>query len=920
MSTLRSLAIEDNDANSYLSLSALRLVHSRLLKHASGGDTSSEFVVQVADFIRRAQATGAILESDPERKDAQRILNYWAAVLIRAGHEAPNALLADYDPTREPVPTDCPYPGLAAFGEADRDRFFGRERLVQGLIDSLRKSRLLVVVGPSGSGKSSAVLGGLLPSLRDGALPGSQTWHYYPRMAPGSDPLTNLAHLIQPANVDPAEWSKRQIEGFLDRKGHLFRQITEFVQVPVVLVVDQFEEVFTLCGNETARQAFITNLLALTLAPSPPHIVILTMRSDFESYIDHIHIPRLKQRYFEPAKVEVLPLSASELRTAIEQPADLIGLKYEEGLVDALIQDLRGEPAELPLLQFTLLKLWEDRERNRMTWAAYHRLEHGRHALARSADEFYERLDPDEQVTAERILLELVQIGEGAQFTSHRVRRASLYEDGEVPDQIDRVLAKLVDAQLVRLTDGATAYDAQVELAHETLIYHWPRLVGWLQEGRESRRQRQRLTAAAEQWDAHGRHPSALWRGLLLEDSLRYKDLEPLESAFVDASMDVFRKLIESEEAADLLELKRARVLIEAERQRAEEQQRRAEAERQRAEEQQRRAEAEQRYAAAQMQQAEVERKRAEEQQRQAEERALTAGRLRRLVGALVVALLLAGGFAIYAWGQQQLAQANQAAAESQATQAAVAQATGQAAQGAAATSIAIQRAAETQAAAALATARAAEGAGAQNAAIRSTAVARATSALATAEAAQIARATSVALRGTAEMQAQAAAENAQVSGAVALELQSRAEAAQMTAEVALSIQSVALATANAALATAQSAAEAQAAAETNAETARATAEAAQAAAATAQAAQAAAEASAAAAQGTAQAEAGQRAAAEATAQAEAEQRAAAEANAAAAQATADALRQTVEAFPPAPAPPPAPVEPPEPTPAPQAP
>ncbi len=158
-------------------------------------------------------------------------------------------------------------------------------------------------------------------------------------------------------------------------------------------MVDQFEEVFTLCDDATNRQAFIADMLALASAPEPPHHVILTMRSDFENLV--ARLPEL-QPVFERGRVQVTPLSAAELREVIEAPAAQIGLKFEQGVVELLLQDILGEPAGLPLLQFTLLKLWEQRERNRITRAAYDRVGGGRLALARSADAFYQSLIPEE--------------------------------------------------------------------------------------------------------------------------------------------------------------------------------------------------------------------------------------------------------------------------------------------------------------------------------------------------------------------------------------------------------------------------------------------------------------------------------------------------------------------------------------------
>ena len=243
--------------------------------------------------------------------------------------------------------------------------------------------------------------------------------------------------------------------------------------------------------------------------------------------------------------VRVTPLSAAELRDAIEKPAQKVGLKFEAGLVDQLLHDVLGEPAALPLLQFTLLKLWDHRARNRITWQAYNRLGGGRLALARSADDFYKELIPEDQATAKRIFLRLVRPGEGLEFTSNRVRLRTLYQAGEARDRVQRVIDKLIAARLVRVTEGDIAADAQIEVAHEALVRNWPRLVDWLEEERHTLRQRQVVTDAAERWNASGRDPGALYTTeTLLAEALRVVEssgtpLNEQETEFIQASRRV---------------------------------------------------------------------------------------------------------------------------------------------------------------------------------------------------------------------------------------------------------------------------------------------------------------------------------------------------------------------------------------------
>ena len=252
-------------------------------------------------------------------------------------------------------------------------------------------------------------------------------------------------------------------------------------------------------------------------------------------------------------------------------PPGEVGLRFEDGLVEALLHDLLGEPAALPLLQFTLLRLWEKRQRNRVTLETYRQVGGGRLALARAADELYESLIPEEQTTAKRISPRIALPSEGLEVTRQRVRREVLFQIGEDPGRIQRVLDKSIQARLVRLTAGDTPDDAQVEIAHEALLRNWPRLVRWLEDEREVIRKRLRLTTAAEQWEASGRDAGALWGGAALDEALRYEDLGELERQFVEASL-AYRNQEEAEkEAQRQRDLEQARRLADAERQRAEE-------------------------------------------------------------------------------------------------------------------------------------------------------------------------------------------------------------------------------------------------------------------------------------------------------------------------------------------------------------
>jgi beta-lactamase class A/Tol biopolymer transport system component len=656
------------------SLAALRAAHMDMLKRHREHATTADFLKEIGVFLVQGRASGALLDDEDERWTAQGILDYWSTTLYRAGYQPPDVTLAEFDPLLAPELPDnaCPYVGMDAFHEGHRSQFFGRQRAITSLVEHLASRRLLIVAGSSGSGKSSLVLAGLIADLQQGALLGSENWRYVPHIVPGSSPLINVMWAISrvvlashETTTDKGTWVHQQAQHCSQDPTHLAHLLGQTATAPLVLVIDQFEELFTLCDDIHTRKAFINNLLSLAVSPKGQHRLIVTIRSDFESYV--AQLPRL-QSVFEPCTVRVVPFNAAELREAIERPADMVGLKFEAGVVDALIQDILGEPAGLPLLQFTLLKLWQHRERNRVTWRAYQRLGGGRLALARSADAFYERLIPEEQLTVRRILLRMVRPGEGLEITSNRVRRETLYHAGEAHDRVDRVLEKLIHERLIRLTEGETPHDTQVEVAHEALVRNWPLLVEWLEDERETLRQRQRFTSTAEQWDKRGREPGLLLRGSLAFEALRYKDLNKLERDFVRTSLVAISDERRKEELArQERETVRQRE-IEQRLALAEEQERRALAERQRTEAQRKHMLESIRRTTAERQRALEQQQLAQTQRQHAEEQIQASYRLRTLAIVLAVMVVISIGsatFALYQWQQaqsnaQQLEEANQ--------------------------------------------------------------------------------------------------------------------------------------------------------------------------------------------------------------------------------------------------------------------
>jgi WD40 repeat protein/energy-coupling factor transporter ATP-binding protein EcfA2 len=557
--------------HAFPSLFALRNTHRRLLERRGKNGQSEVFLDEIEQFVKQGVGTGAFLDGRSDRWQAQNLIDFWANELYHARRQPEQTNLLPFDPDLAPELDDslCPYLGLQTFGGSQKAIFFGRTILINEMVEKLKYGRFLAIVGPSGSGKSSVVQAGLLPQLQDGALHGSRAWRYYPTIVPGADPLASLMRALKPEDVPMADWMVDITSQYEQNASHLVNLIDQTSDEPAVLFIDQFEELFTICQDEQKRRAFIITLLNLVQAPKTRHTVIITMRTDLESSL--VQIPALQAEY-EKAQVRVTAMKANELREVIEKPAELVGLKFEENLVEELVGEVLGKPAALPLLQFTLLTLWERRDHNRVTWAAYRRIGGSGQALANSADAFYDNLPPTDQTIARQILLGIIRPTVEQRITADRLTRALLCEKINQPNaDIERVIVALLDARLLRLIPGATPADDQIGLAHESVVTIWPRLMGWIEESRVAQRQRLRLATTAEQWQALGRPSGVLLSGLLLEEARQYEDLNDLETFFVNASEAAAHREQLEREARQQRELEQARTLAEAERQRAEE-------------------------------------------------------------------------------------------------------------------------------------------------------------------------------------------------------------------------------------------------------------------------------------------------------------------------------------------------------------
>ncbi|MGH3112158.1 MAG: AAA family ATPase, partial [Gaiellaceae bacterium] len=317
-----------------------------------------------------------------------------------------------------------PYKGLHAFAEADADDFFGRDGLVDGLVARLAEpvdgARFLAVVGPSGSGKSSVVRAGLIPTLRAGALAGSERW-FYAEMLPGAHPFEELEVALQQVAVSPPAHLLETLERSEEGLAQVIDQILPDDGTELVLVVDQLEEVFTMVEDEQIRDRFLQSLVHATASPGARIRVIVTLRADF--YDRPLTVAGLAE-LMRTRTVTVVPLTPEELERAIDGPAERVGVTPELALVAEMVADVSERPGTLPLLQFALTELFERRRGSVMTLEAYRQIGGVSGALARRAEELYEGLNRGGRRAAKQIFLRLVTVGEGIADTRRLVPRA----------------------------------------------------------------------------------------------------------------------------------------------------------------------------------------------------------------------------------------------------------------------------------------------------------------------------------------------------------------------------------------------------------------------------------------------------------------------------------------------------------------
>lgn len=415
-----------------------------------------------------------------------------------------------------------PYKGLRPFSSADSDLFFGREALVARFVARMSETgpaaHFLAVVGPSGSGKSSVVKAGLIPALWRSALPGSERW-YVVEMTPGARPLDELEVALLRVAAGAVDGLRMQLERDAFGLLRAARLILPADESELVLVVDQFEEAFTLATDEATRRQFFDLLAAAATADHGRVRIVITLRADcYDRPLQDAALGELVRTRTEV----VLPLKSDELERAITCPAARAGVVLEPGLVASISDDVHDQPGALPMLQYALTELFESRSDCTLTLAAYEALGGTAGALSGRAEALYQEQDTAGRELVKRLFLRLVTAEAQSENTAvttmrRRVPRSELLAVANDPERMDEIIDTYAAYRLLTLDHDPLSRQPTVELSHEALLNAWRRLHDWLVESRQDLFQQHRLNTLVEDWLRSGRDAGLLLRGTRLD-------------------------------------------------------------------------------------------------------------------------------------------------------------------------------------------------------------------------------------------------------------------------------------------------------------------------------------------------------------------------------------------------------------------
>ena len=403
-----------------------------------------------------------------------------------------------------------PYKGLAAFTEQDAPDFFGRSDEIGRLVDLVSENRISAVIGPSGSGKSSLTLAGLLPTLAAGAVPRSETWISV-RAVPGGYPFDELAIALGALSTEPLSVLATELAS-PDGRGVLrvAKRISQELEGGLFIVIDQFEELFTLVAEDDVRKTFAAALVTAAGDPSSRVRILLTLRADFFHQV-------MTQPSLAPmigrAHLAITNLDADGIRQAIVQPATRAGLRFEPGLPERIVADVKDQPGSMPLLQFTLDRLAASATDGLITDQHYTELGGVKGALAERAEATFQGLTDSQKQAAQQIFTRLLSVAGGTDDVRRRVRMTEFESLGLATGDLEAVVRDFGRERLLTFDVDPTTRGATVEVAHEALLREWPTLRAWVESRRESLVLQRRFQVALGEWEESDRNPSNLLTG-----------------------------------------------------------------------------------------------------------------------------------------------------------------------------------------------------------------------------------------------------------------------------------------------------------------------------------------------------------------------------------------------------------------------
>jgi DNA-binding SARP family transcriptional activator/WD40 repeat protein len=458
---------------------------------------------------RLPMALGEVLRRAGSARDRAEVATIYAEVASSLGTRPERS-------TRITTEVRNPYKGLRPFREADAGDFFGREAFVARLVDRMAQvggaPRFIAVVGPSGSGKSSVVSAGLVPAIRAGAVPGSHEW-LVAQMHPGHQPFEELDAALMRVAVHPPTGMLARLEsgprGLVEVADAIAPRGTN-----LVLVVDQFEEAFTLTESEDERALLLESLRVAAMDPSSRVRVVATLRADF--YDRPLRYLRMGPLFASTTEV-LSPLTAEELERAIVRPAEHSGLALDRGLIPQIAADVADQPGSLPLVQYALTELVDRRKDGRLTLDGYREIGGVGGALAASAEHLYATRHDAGREAVRQLFLRLLTLGDGAADTRRRVPLSELAAIEVDVSAMDSVIDAYGRHRLLTFDRDPATREPTVEIAHEALLGAWARLRDWIDEAREDVRVRRRLSEASREWERGGQDPSFLLVGSRLD-------------------------------------------------------------------------------------------------------------------------------------------------------------------------------------------------------------------------------------------------------------------------------------------------------------------------------------------------------------------------------------------------------------------